>query len=315
MIANPTESWLNSFLSVGKVVAAEQNKRFERVSEVFTWLALALALFSVQVPFGQTMDKKIVYPFVVGGAVFCIVWFRLFPRRFSGLPKNFIFSLLANFSVALLIHTSGSGEISRYLVVLYYVITVGAVVSMPTVAALMIASAALILILAEWVSSGAPSAALSSTILYSLGLLIVVFYTRSLAGEAALSRQKEEEENLEKERTLSKLKDEYVFIISHKLKQPAAAIKGCIDTISKDYYQELDSEARETLEFIKTNNERLEKLLDDLLDISQIEKGTMQINLSDVSLSPVISEVLSNLFLDAQSKNFASGKRRFRHGG
>src|SRR4030043_1088384 len=219
MIANPTESWLNSFLSVGKVVAAEQNKRFERVSEVFTLLALGLALFSVQVPFGQTMDKKIVYPFVVGGAVFCIVWFRLFPRRFSGLPKNFIFSRLANFSVALLIHTSGSGEISRYLVVLYYVITVGAVVSMPTVAPLMIASAALILILAEWVSSGAPSAALSSTILYSLGLLIVVFYTRSLAGEAALSRQKEEEENLEKERTLSKLKDEYVFIISHKLKQ------------------------------------------------------------------------------------------------
>ena len=303
MSENPNESWLNSFLSVGKIVTREQHVRFEHIAGVFTGLALLLALISVQLPFGQAMDKKVVYPFVIVVGFFCIVWFLIIPRRFTGLAKNLIHTVLVTLYAAFLIHTNPT--IGQNLVLLYYVIAVAAAVAMPTFFSLTITILVIILIYTEWFLAGATSAGFTSTIIYTTGLLIVVFYTRSLAGEAAYARKKEEEVHLEKEKTLSKLKDEYIFIISHKLKQPTSAIKGYTDEIIKEYSQNLDSESKETLEFIKTNDERLEKLLDDLLDISQIEKGIMRINLTDVSLSPVISEVLSNLFLDAQSKKIS----------
>jgi len=303
MSENPNESLLNSLLSVGKIVTREQHIRFERIAGVFIGLALLLALISVQLPFGQGMDKKVVYPFVIVVGFFCIFWFLIIPRRFTGLAKNFIHTVLVTLYVAFLIHTNPA--MGQNLVLLYYVVAVAAAVAMPTFFSLTITILVIILIYTEWLLAGATSAGFASAILYTIGLLIVVFYTRSLAGEAAFARKKEEEVHLEKEKTLSKLKDEYVFIISHKLKQPTSAIKGYTDEIIKDYSQNLDSDSKEALEFIKTNDERLGKLLDDLLDISQIEKGTMRINLTDVSLSPIISEVLSNLFLDAQSKKIS----------
>ena len=290
MSEDPNESLLNSLLSVGKIVTREQHIRFERIAGVFTGLALLLALISVQLPFGQAMDKKVVYPFIIVVGFFCIVWFLIIPRRFTGLAKNLIHTVLVTLYVAFLIHTNPT--MGQNLVLLYYVIAVAAAVAMPTLFSLTITILVTILIYTEWFLSGATSAGFTSAILYTLGLFIVVFYTRSLAGEAAFARKKEEEVHLEKEKTLSKLKDEYIFIISHKLKQPTSAIKGYTDEIIKEYSQNLDSESKETLEFIKTNDERLEKLLDDLLDISQIEKGIMRINLTDVSLSPVMSEVL-----------------------
>jgi two-component system phosphate regulon sensor histidine kinase PhoR len=41
------------------------------------------------------------------------------------------------------------------------------------------------------------------------------------------------------------------------------------------------------------------------MDISRIEQGSLQIKLSDVSLQPLINEVLSNLLLDARKKKIS----------
>ena len=101
------------------------------------------------------------------------------------------------------------------------------------------------------------------------------------------------------------LKDEFVYIISHELKQPATAIKGYIDTILSKYSGSLSGDASEILNLTNINSDRLSKLLDDLLDISQIEKGSLRINMTDVSLRPIISEVLSTLLLDAQSRRIS----------
>jgi two-component system phosphate regulon sensor histidine kinase PhoR len=146
---------------------------------------------------------------------------------------------------------------------------------------------------------------ISLALLHSWALFLVIFFARFNAGEASLMKKREEEVILGREKTIGSLKDEFVYIISHELKQPAMAIKGYIGTILSKYSTSLNPDASEVLNLTNANSDRLSKLLEDLLDISQIEKGSLRIKMADVALRPIVSEVLSNLLIDAQNKRIS----------
>jgi signal transduction histidine kinase len=146
---------------------------------------------------------------------------------------------------------------------------------------------------------------LSLAALHSASLAVVVFLGRFYSGEAALAKEREENVILEKEKTLGRLKDEFVSVISRELKQPTIAIKGYIDRIFSDYSKDLKSESKDLLARTNENSDRLSKLLNDLLDVSQIEKEGLKVNVSNVFLNPILSEVMSNQFFDAKAKRIS----------
>ncbi|HCF38570.1 MAG TPA: histidine kinase [Thermosipho africanus] len=98
---------------------------------------------------------------------------------------------------------------------------------------------------------------------------------------------------LEKLKQLDKMKTEFVANISHELRTPLTAIKAYTETLLN---MEVDRESqRKFLETVYEQSERLESLLNDLLDFTLIESGTMELEYSEFDLCELIKEVVENL--------------------
>lgn len=87
-------------------------------------------------------------------------------------------------------------------------------------------------------------------------------------------------------------KTEFISFVSHELKQPMTSIKGYTDLLIKGVAGELTDAQNSFLETVRSNVERLNTLVSDLLDISRIEGGRIRLALMSVSIEEVIGEAL-----------------------
>jgi signal transduction histidine kinase len=101
---------------------------------------------------------------------------------------------------------------------------------------------------------------------------------------------------------LDKLKDEFVTLASHELRTPMAAIRGSLSTILEGYAGDIPQEAREFLAAAYNENDRLIRLVNNLLNISRIEAGRLTFHQTKVNLDLLITEVVSNLQMAAKEK-------------
>lgn len=98
---------------------------------------------------------------------------------------------------------------------------------------------------------------------------------------------------LEAQRELARMQDEFVSTVSHELRTPLGFIKGYTTTLLRND-AEWDSTAR--LEFLKIIDEeadRLRELIDNLLDSSRLESGTLSMTLEPVRLSTLLRDTVS----------------------
>lgn len=299
---------INTFFSSRGSENKEKYARFEQLSEKITWLAVILGALVVQLPFGEDLNKESIYLLCFLILVSAFIWYRLLPKKYIGLTKIFIYTLVTVVFIAFLVHSTGG--IAGYTIFLFFLPAITAAMVMPPFHTLAVTMFIVSLIFGEaFIEPGLRASNLSLAILHSWALFLVVFYSRAESSEASLAKEREEKEILEKEKTLGQLKDEFVFIISHKLKQPASTIRGCLEEISSKYSRVLNPEAKKILELTKLNSGRLSKLLDDLLDVSRIEKGSLKVEASDVFIKPLVNEVLSSLFFEARNKKISVSQK------
>ena len=99
----------------------------------------------------------------------------------------------------------------------------------------------------------------------------------------------------EKLQELDKLKDEFVSLASHELRTPMTAIKGSLSTILEGYAGEISKESREFLTAAYNENDRLIRLVNNLLNISRIEAGRFTFTITKVNMEKIITEVVKSL--------------------
>lgn len=104
-------------------------------------------------------------------------------------------------------------------------------------------------------------------------------------------------------RELDKLKDEFVSLASHELRTPMAAIRGSVSTVLEGYAGEITSQTREFLAAAYNENDRLIRLVNNLLNTSRIEAGRLSFTVSRLELPIIINEVVKNLQMAAKEKN------------
>lgn len=109
---------------------------------------------------------------------------------------------------------------------------------------------------------------------------------------------------------LDKLKDEFVSLASHELRTPMTAIRGSLTTILDGYAGEISKEAREFLTAANTENDRLIRLVNNLLNISRIEAGRFQFTMQPTDLDALVAEVVNNLQMAAKDKNITLSYER-----
>ena len=90
-------------------------------------------------------------------------------------------------------------------------------------------------------------------------------------------------------------KTEFVSFVSHELKQPMTSIKGYTDLLTTGAAGELSDAQRNFLGTIRSNVNRMNTLVSDLLDVSRIESGRIRLKFADVSVEQVIEDVLRTI--------------------
>jgi two-component system phosphate regulon sensor histidine kinase PhoR len=97
-------------------------------------------------------------------------------------------------------------------------------------------------------------------------------------------------------------RQEFVANVSHELRTPLSLIKGYAETLL-DGARDNPEVATKFLQTIDRNAERLKLLIEDLLTISELESGRVQLNLQSVLLRSVMDKVVSDFKAKAAGKN------------
>ncbi len=101
---------------------------------------------------------------------------------------------------------------------------------------------------------------------------------------------------------LEQVRKDFVANVSHELKTPITAIKGFADTLLEGAINEKENALR-FIQTIKSNSERINSLVDDLMTISKIELGVIKVEKSLIDVTDVF-ETVTELFQDkAKAKN------------
>ncbi len=100
--------------------------------------------------------------------------------------------------------------------------------------------------------------------------------------------------NLELAQT-SKAKSEFLANMSHELRTPMNAILGFTEMLVDGLYGEMPEALKEPLTDIQLNGRHLLRLINDVLDLSKIEAGRMQLALSEYSVREVVDIVQVSL--------------------
>ncbi len=94
---------------------------------------------------------------------------------------------------------------------------------------------------------------------------------------------------------VDRLKSEFVTMVSHELRTPITPIKGYADMLLMGAGGPISPMQTKFVEVIKNNADRLSLLVNDLLDISRIESGKVEVALQPLNLREILSSVLDNL--------------------
>lgn len=103
-------------------------------------------------------------------------------------------------------------------------------------------------------------------------------------------------------RRLEKIRQDFVANVSHELKTPIASIKGYAETLLTGALED-QANAKDFIGVIFQESERLAQLVDDLLSLSKIESGKLNMNLRPTPLAPLLKRVMTSMEIQAGRKS------------
>jgi len=114
---------------------------------------------------------------------------------------------------------------------------------------------------------------------------------------------KQVEEGAQRMKELNELKSNFVSTVSHELRTPITSIKAYVETLIDSIGAKNTKMQREFLEIISGETERLARLIDAILDLSQLESGTFKIRKEVFDVNVVMKEVADILRSIAEKRN------------
>jgi signal transduction histidine kinase len=87
---------------------------------------------------------------------------------------------------------------------------------------------------------------------------------------------------------------EFMDFVAHELKQPMTAIQGYAKMLALGIGGELTETQRQFADVINANTERMGKLVNDLLEISRLEAGRIELQLAPVHIKGIIDEAVES---------------------
>ena len=102
-----------------------------------------------------------------------------------------------------------------------------------------------------------------------------------------------------------KMKDEFINISAHELRTPIQPIIGLSGMLNEDFKNKKDVDMKEIqtgLSIIYRNAKRLQKLTDDILDVTKIESNELKLDIKEFDLYEVISNTINDCTIELEKK-------------
>jgi len=98
-------------------------------------------------------------------------------------------------------------------------------------------------------------------------------------------------------------KTNFMATLSHELKTPISAIDMSLGLMQDERIGQLNEEQKELAQTIRHNSRRLLKMVNEILDLSKIETGIMELTLGNIRADELVSKALENtrIFLDEKT--------------
>lgn len=110
-----------------------------------------------------------------------------------------------------------------------------------------------------------------------------------------------EKESTRKATEAQQLKSEFLSNMSHELRTPLTSIIAYTDILSRDY-DKFNERQQKSVDRIKISSQHLLNLINDILDLSKIEAGMMNVHSNEVDLDSLLLNATSTFELQTQQK-------------
>lgn len=138
---------------------------------------------------------------------------------------------------------------------------------------------------------------LNASVIEDLGELVII---RNITEKKKL--EEELRRSYEELKKLDVKKSEFISIASHEIKTPLAAIHGFVELLQSENVFINKKEREKYLEIIEKETKRLAKLVDDILDLSRIDLGTIKLEINKVNIYNIIRKIEREFEIDIKKK-------------
>ncbi len=104
-------------------------------------------------------------------------------------------------------------------------------------------------------------------------------------------------------REVDAMKDEFISMASHELRAPITAIRGYLSLFLDNAFGKLEDKGREVMQTTFGISTHLATLVEDLLDVSRIEQGRIDMDIKEIEVEPIITEILAQMKFEAEKKS------------
>ncbi len=144
----------------------------------------------------------------------------------------------------------------------------------------------------RFISKPWKTAELLSTIRQSIEHYNLVVENRKLFEETKTKKEELELAN-KKLKAMYEMQKEFTSTVSHELRTPLASIKTAIDIVMSGTAGDLTKDQKNFLGKAKDNVDRLSRLINDILNLSKLESGKMQLKMEKCNINNLIKEIVS----------------------
>jgi PAS domain S-box-containing protein len=106
-------------------------------------------------------------------------------------------------------------------------------------------------------------------------------------------------------RKVDQLKTDFLDIASHELRTPLTSIRGFSGVLADGMLGELNEKQKDALLKVISNSDRMIRLINDMLDISRIRSGRLEMNIARLDISEVIEGVVAGMKLLSEKKSIS----------
>jgi PAS domain S-box-containing protein len=108
-------------------------------------------------------------------------------------------------------------------------------------------------------------------------------------------------------RRTNEARSSFVSIVSHELRTPLTAIRGAVEVVAAGHAGEVSADQQHFLDMALRNLDRLAAILDDLLDLSKIDAGTLRLTCAETTPESLVREVVATFRERASSSGITLG--------